>query len=239
MQIPFVDDTSTCVNDAMHDDPLHWMKMLTLMQSVAQIWECLLYSSGGALELPKCFWYLMYWEWVNGRPHLVPNIAMPGVIALMQGHIPNYTVIDWLEVWEARHTLGVRVAPDGNFHKEAEFLQNKANNYATHLIASNLTEMDMFIFHWRTYILSMTNSLPALTLDPLQLNKIQSRSIPAILNKLGVNKHFPHSVAFGSKYLCRLALLDLNVEQGIQQIHDFMNHTFAQDTVGTMMMIEL
>jgi hypothetical protein len=36
--------------------------MFALMQSKAQIWEQLLYSSGGALELSKCFWYLMYWE---------------------------------------------------------------------------------------------------------------------------------------------------------------------------------
>ena len=235
----YVDDTSTGVNDAMHEEPLHWTEMLALMQSVAQIWERLLYSSGGALELPKCFWYLMYWEWVNGRPRLVPNVAMPGMIALTQGHIPNYTVIDRLEVWEARRTLGVRVAPDGNFRKEAEFLRNKANNYAARLIASNLTEMDTFIFHRSTYVPSMTYSLPVITLDPLQLNKIQSRSIPAILNKLGVNKHFPRSVAFGPKELCGLALLDLSVEQGIRQIHHFMNHTFAQDTVGSMMTIEL
>jgi hypothetical protein len=110
-----VDDTSTRVNDAMYNDPLHWKEMFALMQLVAQIWERLLYSSGGTLKLPKYFWYLMYWEWVNGQPSFVPNVAMLGVIALMQDHVPNYTVIDQLEVWEARHTLGVRVAPDGKF----------------------------------------------------------------------------------------------------------------------------
>jgi hypothetical protein len=110
---------------------------------------------------------------------------MPGMIALMQGHIPNYAVIDHLDVWEVWHTLGIWVAPDGNFQKEAEFLHNKANNYAAHLITSNLTEMDAFIFHWCTYILSMMYSLTVMTLDALQLNKIQSRSIPAILNKTG------------------------------------------------------
>jgi hypothetical protein len=141
--------------------------MFALMQSMAQIWEQLLYSLGGALELPKCFWYLMYWEWVKGRPSLVPNAAMPGMIALMQGHIPNYTVIDHLEVWEAWHTLGIRVAQMVTFKKEAEFLCNKANNHAAHLITSNLTEMDAFIFHWSRYIPSMTYSLAVMTLDAL------------------------------------------------------------------------
>jgi hypothetical protein len=76
--------------------------------------------------------------------------------------------------------------------------------------------MDAFIFHWSTYIPSMTYSLLVMTLDALQLNKIQSRSIPAILNKQGVNKHFPCSVDFGPKDLCGLALLDLSIEQGFQ-----------------------
>jgi hypothetical protein len=102
---------------------------------------------------------------------------MLGMIALTQGHVPNYTVIDWLEVWEAWHTLGVGVAPDGNF-------QNKANNYAARLIKSNLTAMDAFIFHQSTYIMSMTYSFLVTTLDALLLNTIQSRSILAILNKL-------------------------------------------------------
>jgi hypothetical protein len=114
-----------------------------------------------------------------------------------------------------------------------------ANNYAAHLIISNLTEMDKFIFHQSTYIPSMTYSLPVTTLDTLQLNKIQSRSVPAILNKLRVNKHFPCSITFGPKDLCGLALLDLSIEQGVRQIHHFMNHSFAQDTVGNMITIEL
>jgi hypothetical protein len=99
--------------------------MFALMQSMAQIWEQLLYSLGGALELPKCFWYLMYWEWVKGRPSLVPNAAMPGMIALMQGHIPNCTVIDHLEVWEAWHTLGIRVAQMVTFKKRLNFFAIK------------------------------------------------------------------------------------------------------------------
>jgi hypothetical protein len=56
-------------------------------------------------------------------------------------------VITRLEVWEARQTLGVCPAPDGNYQKEGEFLMNKANQYASRLAASNLSVMDVFIFH--------------------------------------------------------------------------------------------
>jgi hypothetical protein len=89
-------------------------------------------------------------------------------------------------------TLGVRAAPDGNYRKEAAFLQQKANTYASCLLLSNLGEMGTFIFHWSTYNPSMTYSIPLTTLTVTQLNKIQCRALQAILNKLGINKNFPH-----------------------------------------------
>jgi hypothetical protein len=46
-----IDDTSTGVNDAIHDEPLHWTEMFAPMQSVAQIWERLLYSLGGNSQM--------------------------------------------------------------------------------------------------------------------------------------------------------------------------------------------
>jgi hypothetical protein len=103
---------------------------------------------------------------------MMPNVSTPGVIALTQGHVPNYIVIKWLEVWQAMRNLGVCAAPDGNYRKEAAFLQQKANMYASHLLSSNLMEMDTFIFHWSTYNPSTTYSIPLTALTVTQLNKI-------------------------------------------------------------------
>jgi hypothetical protein len=123
---------------------------------------------------------------------MMPNASTPGVIALTQGDVPNYTVIKQLEVWQAMQTPGVCAAPDGNYRKEAAFRQQKASTYASHLLLSNLTEMDTFIFHWSTYNPSMTYSIPLTTLAVTQLNKNQCRALQAILNKLGIKKNFPH-----------------------------------------------
>jgi hypothetical protein len=102
-------------NDANLEKAMLFTELIAKGQECAQICERILYSSGGALELKKCFWYMVSWQWVNRRPEMVPNIGCPGIIALTSGNIPNYTVITRLEVWEARRTLGVRPAPDGNY----------------------------------------------------------------------------------------------------------------------------
>jgi hypothetical protein len=148
-------------------------------------------------------------------------------------------VITRLEVWEARRTLGVRPAPDGNYQKEGEFLMNKAIKYASRLAASNLSVMDVFIFHRSTYVPSMTYSLPVTTFEPKVLNKSQSRAIQAILNKLGVSKSFPCRVAFGPKDMCGMALLDMSVDQGVRQVQHFIDHVFSKDSVGNLMVIAL
>jgi hypothetical protein len=36
-----------------------------------------------------------------------------------------------------------------------------------------------------------------------------------------------------------MALLDLSVEQGVHQIQHFMNHIFAEDSVGNLILISL
>ena len=99
--------------------------------------------------------------------------------------------------------------------------------------------MDMFIFHRSTFVPSMSYSLPLMTFTPMELNKIQHKATQAILNKLGVNKSFPCRVTFEPKDMWGLALLDISINQGICQIQHFMNHVFAANSVGNLIIIAL
>ena len=85
----------------------------------------------------------------------------------------------------------------------------------------------------------MMYSLPLTTFTPTELNKIQCKAIQAILNKLGANKSFPCQVTFGPKVMRGLAFLDISIDQGICQIQHFMNHVFAANLVGNLIIIAL
>jgi hypothetical protein len=69
----FVDDTSNGSNNAHLEMAMPFAELIAHAQACAQIWERILFSSGGALELKKLFWYMVYWQWVNGRPEMCPN----------------------------------------------------------------------------------------------------------------------------------------------------------------------
>jgi hypothetical protein len=62
----FIDDMSNGHNDAHLDTAMPFPKLIAKGQECEQIREHILSSSSGALELKKCFWYLVYWQQIDG-----------------------------------------------------------------------------------------------------------------------------------------------------------------------------
>jgi hypothetical protein len=44
--------------------------MINRLQEISQTWEHLLHLSGGALNLKKSNWYVLFWDWKKRRPIL-------------------------------------------------------------------------------------------------------------------------------------------------------------------------
>jgi hypothetical protein len=78
----FVDDTTNWVNNFILSLTNRKLQMLTTAERLhesAQHWEQLLYSSGGALELKKCFYYYICWifnEHANPVLHEISLLAI-------------------------------------------------------------------------------------------------------------------------------------------------------------------
>ena len=78
----FVDDSnlgSTSTHDSVHniitpsDQLLHAKSAVNNLQQLAQTWERLLFSTGGAINFMKSFWFVFAWEWSKGVAKLSPN----------------------------------------------------------------------------------------------------------------------------------------------------------------------
>ena len=59
------------------------------------------------------------------------------------------------------------------------------------------------------------------------------------LNKLGYNKHFPHSVVFAPTLVFGCGLIDLQVEQGLVPIQSLLDYVGTQQQVDLVMLISL
>jgi hypothetical protein len=94
------------------------MLRTTLMQQSAQQWAWLIFAStGGALNLLKCFWYGIHWCFTDtGIPRMRKIQADDPTINISPGDNPTCTQsIKRIEVTKGMRTLaGVRLAPDGS-----------------------------------------------------------------------------------------------------------------------------
>lgn len=124
----FVDDTSLGFTDAGN-------LPLETMTTLAQTWEKLLFYSGGTVNLPKCSWYIMYWDWKNGRPKIRPAQPQDDTVALTtQGNTTaTPTPIRRTDTNKANRILGVYLSPDGDFKDQIQILKQKADQFATRL----------------------------------------------------------------------------------------------------------
>jgi hypothetical protein len=73
----FVDDSTSRNNrfkESLHNRSRNYIRQIVSdLSHTAQTWEKLLYSTGGALELSKCFYYLVHWIYdTHGNPTIAP-----------------------------------------------------------------------------------------------------------------------------------------------------------------------
>ena len=85
------------------------------MESTAQYWEQLLYSTGGALSLEKCFFMALEWRFENDLYTLAPMDSTRVDFSLSSGSNSwKKEKIRQVETNQGSCILGVWLSPDGN-----------------------------------------------------------------------------------------------------------------------------
>jgi hypothetical protein len=169
----FVDDSSQSVTSnyirnpdisATKNDSNDINMTIQSMNTVAQHWERLLFSTGGAINMQKSFWYLMAWVWRKGIPSLALTKITPGSMDLTTGSSTNKTTVPRIEISESFRTLGVHISPSGSQTKQINILRQHSENYFIHVSASSLTPEETYTSYAlyllrNSYILSHAHHL--------------------------------------------------------------------------------
>jgi hypothetical protein len=232
----FVDDTAVGITD---DGSLSMQELVSSLESIAQKWEKLLHFSGGALNLNKCSWYVMYWDWQQGRPILRKATEQDQTVSLTQGSHKTKVPISRQDPTIASKLLGVYQTPVGDFSEHIQVLKTKADTYAGYLRSPRLTTNDIRVFQRVIYSPAMRYSLPALAVNEEEIATIQSRIIPTIVNRLGLSSKLPTAIRFGPVSLGGLGLLDLRTENGIEMIKYFRHEIFGRTQVGQLLLLQV
>jgi len=133
----FVDNTDLCV----FGPTINSHNVLQTMQHSVDNWEGLLRATGGALVPNKCFWYLLDFRFEHNRWVYMQFHQSPGVITIRDDNLRRVE-IPCLTLSEARCTLGVQLAPDGNWQTEADYLFSVAADWKVRMAAAKLNPVN-------------------------------------------------------------------------------------------------
>jgi hypothetical protein len=148
----YVDDGMPGVNEATEAHPSPLADLLNAAEKSAQSWERLLFASGGALELTKCFAYIIYWDLSPSteprmlEPHEIPNCSpeddhFRGPLSLAYGDIsPVRHLLVTESPQRGRKTLGARIAPAGNWNDKYKFRRKQGNELSLRMAGSSLAK---------------------------------------------------------------------------------------------------
>ena len=234
----FVDDTSVGFTSSYTEASLD--DLINRLQHAAQTWERLLHLSGGKLNLSKCSWFILKWEWEKGRPVISPIKPTDKSIHLYHGDDTDTRIlIPRTKPSDSARMLGVYMNPLGDFGAHIKQLKKKADTFAIRLMSPKLSAEDIRIFHRTIYVPSMRYGLAAVAIDEEELGSVQSRILKSILQKLNVQSTLPTSIRHGPREYGGLELYDLRTEVGIEAVKFFRDAIYANSETGKLLRLNM
>jgi hypothetical protein len=212
----FVDDTTACTNrfttellmfaHEQHDEKKAYDLLKIIAddaQKLAQRWERLLWSTGGKLELTKCFTYVIHWVFDDkGKPTQATNTHLQEKLNIQPMAISNSSeggqiqALEQKECFEAHKTLGAKIRADLGQLSEADRLTSKVVNFASDMRFARTSPSDANTFIRSIFNTSTSYSFPATSIPKKVLHKIQSPYVRVVMNKM----HFPRNLSLPMQY---------------------------------------
>jgi hypothetical protein len=210
------------------------------LQVLAQEWERLLFSTGGALNLSKCFWFILSWRWNHHHAVCDTSETLPGALYMTSGKdTSSYTEIKRVELHESYRTLGVHISPNGSSAGALTVLTDITIGYNAHITASTINRAEAFASFAQHLLPKLRFQMPVLSLTQTQWNKLSTIALAAFLPKIHINRNTTRSIVFGPYALGGLAIPNLYTVQGIDKLHLFLGHIRLQDDTGGLIQIDL
>ena len=165
------------------------------MQDDAQLWNNLLWSSGGCLELHKCGYHTIYYRFhSSGIPYLNCQHTHQVTIQSPDGtDIP----IQQKNIYTPRKNLGHFKSQAGKYKAQYEVILNKAKGVVDGIISSGATRSEVCLFYDSVYCPTIEYTLPQSFLSPKQLSDIEEKRQPRLYARCGFNRNTSRAILQG------------------------------------------
>jgi hypothetical protein len=237
----FMDDASNSTNKFLEwlQVPPDLTELVEMTRHDAQSYERLLWTSGGLLNLLKCAFYGIAWQFdAEGRATYMNKQAIPN-LRLTFGNNPGSSAVTQLNFDETHAYLVNKLATVMQMKDALSALTKTAASFSSRLLCSSLSPSDTWVAYFAVFVPSMIYSLPISQYSAKSLETLQSAPTRAALMKIGFNRNTAHRVVYGPSRYGGLGFRDLFVEQGVPQVQLLVQHLRAGTTQGILMLITL
>jgi hypothetical protein len=211
----FVDDTDLCTT--LQDPKATGAQVARTMQETLNLWEGGIRATGGAIEPSKTYWYLMDYKWREGEWRYSTETECPAVLTVRDCNGQLQT-LDRLSPSEARRTLGVYLAPDGNQREQVRVMHEKSKQWAERIRTGHLPRH----LAWQALHLSVLKSLQypltATTLSRKECKYALQPALQAGLPSSGIVRTMPRVVVHGPKCYQGFGIPNLYTLQGTAHV---------------------
>ncbi len=223
----FVDDTDLCQTSL---SPSNYEEVLATAQEGVTLWEGIIRATGGAIVPSKTHWYLIDFKWKDGKWRYALKDESPGTL-----HVRDCNGIlhplERLQPFEARRTLGVRLAPDGNNRAEYQYLRQTAEDWREKIRTGHLPRHEAWLAMTTTIVRQLIYPLPATTLSPAECRQILSPVLQGALPASGIVRSFPRAMVHAPIRFQGLGVPNLYLEQGLAHIFQILRHAHVASSI--------
>jgi hypothetical protein len=183
----FVDDKSLFANTMPFHDYVPDLKMS--LAADMQLWASLLETTGGKLELSKCFYYILSWKFdYNGKPvplNINDQLYFIFPITVQDSTTGKDVTIRQYEVHSPPRALGVWKTMIGGESDHLEVLQGRSDHMGALIGTANITRHEARVAFNSIYTTMMTYSLSACSFKRTKLYNLQSHGVGKFLPAMG------------------------------------------------------
>ena len=236
--IGFVDDCTQRVNRFDDDIQPTVPQLITTMESDVQLWNDLLWASGGALEQSKCSYHIVQSDWTqDGQPFLKGGTENTP-IQLYHAGITTTTLQK--SNYTAHKTLGCYINPAFSNNQPWIATSAKNENLAQLLETNYFTRSESWTFYTAIYLPSLTYPLPITPLSKQQCSSLDARFFRTLLPRCGYNRNMSRAIRYAPFHMGGAGFKPLYIVQGSLMLQHLYKHLNSpESTVGKMLLITI
>ena len=232
--VGFVDDCTQRVNEFSAQSQPNDERLMALMERDVQLWNDLLWTSGGALEQSKCSFHIIQSQWTeDGHPFLKGGTATNTVLLNDRGRITPTTQ---LSNYTSHKTLGCHINPAHIQVQTWQYIKKKNETFSQILETNFFSRQEAWTYYTSFYLPSVTYPLPMTPLTKSQCEILDTRFLRSLIPRCGYNRNMSRAIRYAPSILGGAGFKQLYIEQGTLLLQHIIKHlNTPTTTIGKLM----